>query len=699
MAQKKLLKKPGGSFNKNTPSEGEVSSKKPLYTDLRQVMDYTRPFTVFFSGVEYELYFDNLYEIGIRNFLMSYEYAKGKGAGKLKRYPDVHLFIDSGAFTYMSDPKYEEYTQAQWEKQIEEYLDWGRKHKDQIFAMADLDLQYLPNVGYEMVYEWRKKYFEPFMLETGVPVCFIYHEDGIDVWEYMCKRYPYIGISLAVGNSSEAFLKEAFRVAEKHNTLVQGMASTKVGHLMNYPFYTVDSTTWKAGLRYGKTVVFNNDRMHEFDKQQLQEKGIPILSRYDMQFDIEKLLADDVAETCKCSAYSFVLMEKYINERAASRMYWLKQRAQKVKLDDLPADFFPTPGELDEGVDDFKEYAQKMNINPDYDGARNLVIDMTVFLNWFVRAYVPFHEVYLENEGKALNELHDVFVNRIVSTEGEKVSDLRAFFTRCLEGEDDKLLQLGTNFDRVIQERDSYVDDNEVELVDISPEEVRARVHSLLPSPDGETGDMPEVDALDEKIYNAANIVPVFGEDGKFIKGQVYRPVAKQVYSQKFPKFACDTCHAATKCPEYKAGFVCAYDKVFKKFDCRDAGDVVQAMQGMVNHNMTRMQKLMVEETLMGIHDQRVTGLLDQNLRMMERMSALYTQMNTEVFKRTSTLRADGTREDTMQVVSNPQSGGIMEKLIGSVLGARSSNSAEDSDFSTTSKKGEVYEKIEPDLG
>ena len=132
--------------------------EKPLYTDLKQVMDYERPLSIFFSGVEQESYLDILYDLGIRNFLMSYEYLKGKGNSQLKKYPDMHLFIDSGAFTYQNDPKYEEYTNEQWEKQIVEYLTWAKKHKGQIFAIADLDLQYLPNVGYEVVAEWRKKY-------------------------------------------------------------------------------------------------------------------------------------------------------------------------------------------------------------------------------------------------------------------------------------------------------------------------------------------------------------------------------------------------------------------------------------------------------------------------------------------------------------------------------------------------------------
>ena len=217
------------------PEEAVKEKSKTAYTDLRQVMDYTRPLTIFYSGVEYESYLDILYDLGIRNFLMSYEYLKGKGVHQLKKYPDMHLFIDSGAYTYQNDPKYNEYTVEQWEKQIEEYLAWAEKHKNQIFAIADLDIQYL--VGYEKVVEWRKKYFEPFMLRTGLPVCFIYHEEGLDVWEYMCKRYPYVGISLNIDREvDETELRNKFKIAEKHNALVQGMASTRTGMLTQYPF-------------------------------------------------------------------------------------------------------------------------------------------------------------------------------------------------------------------------------------------------------------------------------------------------------------------------------------------------------------------------------------------------------------------------------------------------------------------------------
>ena len=318
---------------------------KTKYKDLREIMDYSRPLTIFFSGVEQETYLDILYNLGIRNFLMSYEYLKGKGLKQLKKYPDMHLFIDSGAYTYQSDPKYEEYTSEQKKKQILEYLEWAKKYKNQIFAIADLDLQYLSNVGYEKVYEWRKKYFEPFMLETGVPVCFIWHEDGLDVWEYMCKRYPYVGLSLAIDTVDNGYyiLRDMFRIAEKYNTLCQGMASTNTKLLVQYPFYTVDSTTWLAGLKYGEISVWTGTKMTRVKKQDFETKAFPLISNYDIKFDFDLIRQEDTTEMVRVNAYAFVQAEKYVRDRLKARMYWLKAKTVKTDVEDLPVDFFPSP--------------------------------------------------------------------------------------------------------------------------------------------------------------------------------------------------------------------------------------------------------------------------------------------------------------------------------------------------------------------
>ena len=641
-------------------SPKEESTQKQ-YTDLRQVMDYTRPLTIFYSGVEYESYLDILYNLGIRNFLMSYEYLKGKGLSQLKKYPDMHLFIDSGAYTYQNDPIYEEYTLEQWEEQIREYLDWARKHKNQIFAIADLDLQYLNSVGYETVYEWRKKYFEPFMLETGIPVCFIYHEDGLEYWDYMCKRYPYVGLSLAIDkveNGTEQ-LREMFRIAEKHNTLTQGMASTNTAMLTQYPFYTVDSTTWNVGLKYGEISVWTGTKMTRIKKADFETKAFPYISKYSQSFDFNLILQEDKTEMIRVNAQAFIEAEKFVRDRLKSKMYWFKKKAIQVDVDNLPDDFFPTPSWFS-SEKDASEYASKMNINPEYEGAYQLVYDMTAFMNWDNVRYAGLKSVYTED---IISSLHDSFVNRIVSSTEEKVRDLIAFFRDCLSGNNDKLLQLGTNFDRIVKERDSYISDEEEELVDLTPEEMRLKLAGLLPTPKDEES-APEIDSLDEEIYRKANIVPVFDDNGKFLKGQQAVRKPKKVYSKKYPKFACDTCYAAQKCPEYKAGYVCAYNDMFNRFDTRSMGDIIQAVQGIVEHNMSRMQRAMIMEVMNGTIDPVTSQLMDTNIRYMQMLKQMYEFGSPEVLRQTHIIRADGSEEKTTSI-TNPQSGGILERLFG----------------------------------
>lgn len=671
------------------------SPETPMFTDLRQVMDYTRPLSIFYSGVEYESYLDILYDLGIRNFLMSYEYLKGKGYSQLKKYPDMHLFIDSGAYTYITNPEFESYTVEQWEDQIEKYLAWARKHKDSIFAIADLDLQYL--VGNEKVYEWRKKYFEPFMLETGIPVCFIYHEEGLDQWEYMCKRYPYVGISLNVdGNVDEADLRDKFRIAEKYNTLIQGMASTRTSMLTEYPFYTVDSTTWNVGLKYGEISVWNETKMSRIKKADFESKAFPIISRYDRKFDFDLIREEDKTEMIKVNAYAFVQAEKFIHERLRSKMYWFKARAQKVNLDNLPPDFFPTPEWFNAG--DFSkasDYARKMNLNPEHPQIVDMLHDVTAFMNWDNPDYEDMVSWYLEPEQEAIiDQLHDLYVNRIVPDKETKISDLRKFFAECVSGENDKLLQLGTNFDRIVKEREDYIDDTEEELVDLTDEELKVKLYGLLPSKADATGEeAPEITALDEEIYKEAGVIPTFDEKGRFVKGQQLVRKPKKVYSKKYPKFACDTCYAAQKCPEYKAGYVCAYQKMFNRFDTRDMADIIQALQGMVEHNMTRMQRAMVMEVLNGTIDPQVTAFIDQNMRLMTMLKQMYECGSPEVLRQTRVVRADGTQEETTQI-TNPQSGGILERLFGNITSSSKDEEVIEVE-STPVKKNPRYENIE----
>ena len=109
-------------FSKNKSKEDQ---QKPKYSNLREVMDTNRPFSMMFSGVEDDNNFQILYDMGIRNFLISYHYVQKKHLSTTK-YEEmgIKFFVDSGAFTYMSSLEHEEWTIEQWESHIEKYLKW-----------------------------------------------------------------------------------------------------------------------------------------------------------------------------------------------------------------------------------------------------------------------------------------------------------------------------------------------------------------------------------------------------------------------------------------------------------------------------------------------------------------------------------------------------------------------------------------------
>lgn len=94
-----------------------------------------------------------------------------------------------------------------------------------------------------------------------------------------CKRYPYLGIcwqqTVHAGLND---LRGLFKTAEKYNTVVQGMGSTNTRHLTSLPFYTVDSTTWNIGLKYGEMSICVVLTWVELRKWILRQELFPVFA-------------------------------------------------------------------------------------------------------------------------------------------------------------------------------------------------------------------------------------------------------------------------------------------------------------------------------------------------------------------------------------------------------------------------------------
>jgi hypothetical protein len=257
----------------------------------------------------------------------------------------------------LSDPKYAEFTVDAWETKIRQYCAFVRQNAPLLFAVADLDLQL--RVGYDVVKMWRKKYFEPLMLETGVPVCMIYHGEGLDEFSRQCERYPYVGVSGSTQDWSEAEYREFIRIAEKYNTVVHGMGMTSIPVLSRLPLYSCDSTTWTVGAQYGEVNVTDAGGFRRIKKADIPAKAIPIIENYKRSFDIDAILRSDAKELNRVNAYAFLIAQDWVRTRLRSLMYWQKARTIKTDLNNLPADFFPSPEWKDTDRADWREYAKK----------------------------------------------------------------------------------------------------------------------------------------------------------------------------------------------------------------------------------------------------------------------------------------------------------------------------------------------------
>ena len=184
------------------------------------------PFSLFFSGVQSDRYFDIVTKESL-TVLMSYPYFKKMPKKFLKervdRFPDLKMMIDSGAHTFIQDEKFAEKDIEYWENYLEEYTAWIRENKEVIFAAVELDIDYL--VGQDVVDGWREKYFKP-LEDEGIQVIYVWHNvRGEKDWERMCQQFRYIGFSM-MGDSNLTIDKcnQMVNIAQKFGAKVHGLA-------------------------------------------------------------------------------------------------------------------------------------------------------------------------------------------------------------------------------------------------------------------------------------------------------------------------------------------------------------------------------------------------------------------------------------------------------------------------------------------
>lgn len=164
---------------------------------------------------------------------------------------DADLFLlDSGAFTFMNNFKKE----VNWKDYIDKYADFIIKNNIEYFFELDIDAV----VGYEKVKEYTK-YLENKVGRKCIPV---WHKNrGLEEWERITKEYDYVAIGGIVTKEIKPneykYFSPLLKIAKENNCKVHALGFTSLKGLERYKFYSVDSTSWASGGRFGQIYLFN----------------------------------------------------------------------------------------------------------------------------------------------------------------------------------------------------------------------------------------------------------------------------------------------------------------------------------------------------------------------------------------------------------------------------------------------------------
>lgn len=161
-------------------------------------------------------------------------------------------------------------------KYLADYVDWIEENYDHADYFVELDIQSI--VGLEQVKKWREIYKSRNIAKKIIKV--MHRCDSWDDFEKMVNESEsgYIGLEGLSAKKINLPYMKMLNYCYKKNVKVHGFALTASDITLNYPFYSVDSTTWTAPVRYGTFLVLENGSLKQKkpDKNNLLKYKLPI---------------------------------------------------------------------------------------------------------------------------------------------------------------------------------------------------------------------------------------------------------------------------------------------------------------------------------------------------------------------------------------------------------------------------------------
>lgn len=300
-----------------------------------------------FAGCESKKVRDGLYRIGVRHILVSYFYLRqwlktasvqeiGEDLGRFD-----FVFLDSGGFTFIDAIRRGKDLGINVKQYADEfYADLPRF--GHLFAgCAEIDVI---DLGQSYMEEMKRQ-----MLDKGVPIVPVVQGEPLDTYGGFgwWDMYPYIAVGSALIGDPKytGYLNQLYDVGKDRGLVFHGFGATGAQTILRSRFYSVDSTSWTGGSRFGTTMVFQNGRIRHYDKDHKD-----VRKRFKRRFEESGVIwadieADKGFEVDMMNALAWKQWADYV-KYSATKCYWLKW-SEKEKALTLKAKAFNAEGVLD----------------------------------------------------------------------------------------------------------------------------------------------------------------------------------------------------------------------------------------------------------------------------------------------------------------------------------------------------------------
>jgi hypothetical protein len=137
---------------------------------------------------------------------------------------------------------------------VEDYAAWCHQHDHRLTLYANLDVIGAPEATWRNQKLLEERHgLEPIpVFHTGEPWHYLER--------YISEGYTYIALGKLLGNPVSdvlAWLDKVFRIADGR-AVFHGFGLTVDRALREFPFYSVDSSTWGSGFRFGIVKLFDD---------------------------------------------------------------------------------------------------------------------------------------------------------------------------------------------------------------------------------------------------------------------------------------------------------------------------------------------------------------------------------------------------------------------------------------------------------